>query len=50
MQQYVTNTPDPTTKGATKLTYSQNQYVQTRPGLTALPAAQGNATPLPASP
>jgi hypothetical protein len=50
MQQYVTNAPDPTTKGATKLTYSQNQYVQTRPGLTALPAAQGDSKPLPASP
>ncbi len=50
MQQYVTNAPDPTTKGATKLTYSPNMYVQTRPGLTALPAAQGDAKPLPAAP
>ena len=50
MQQYVSNTPDPTTKGASKLTYTSNMYVQTRPGLTALPAAQGDAKPLPASP
>jgi hypothetical protein len=50
MQQYVTNAPDPTTKGATKLTYSPNMYVQTRPGLTTLPAAQGDAKPLPAAP
>lgn len=51
MQQYVTNSPDPTQKGGgAKLSYSPNQYVQTRPGLTSLPAAQGNATPLPASP
>ena len=50
MQKYVTNTPDPTTKGATKLSYTPNMYVQTRPGLTTLPTAQGSATPLPASP
>lgn len=50
MQQYVTNSPDPTTKGASKLSYTPNMYVQTRPGLTALPAAQGDAKPLPASP
>jgi tetratricopeptide (TPR) repeat protein len=50
MAQYVGNTPDPTNKGASKLTYTTNMYVQTRPGLTALPAAQGGASPLPASP
>jgi tetratricopeptide (TPR) repeat protein len=50
MQQYVTNAPDPTTKGATKLSYTPNMYVQTRPGLTALPVAQGDSKPLPASP
>lgn len=50
MQQYVSNAPDPTTKGASKLSYTPNQYVQTRPGLTALPAAQGDSKPLPASP
>jgi hypothetical protein len=50
MQQYVTNTPDPTNKGASKLPYASNQYVQTRPGLTSLPVAQGDAKPLPASP
>lgn len=50
MQQYVTNAPDPTNKGASKLSYSPNLYVQTRPGLTALPVAQGDARPLPAAP
>lgn len=51
MQGYVTASPDPTVKGGTsKLPYTPNQYVQTRPGLTSLPAAQGNATPLPVSP
>jgi tetratricopeptide (TPR) repeat protein len=50
MQQYVTNTPDPTTKGASKLSYTSNMYVQTRPGLTALPVAQGDARPLPVAP
>lgn len=50
MQQYVTNSPDPTTKGASKLPYTSNMYVQTRPGLTVLPAAQGDSKPLPASP
>ena len=48
--QYVTNTPDPTNKGATKLTYAPGQYVQTRPGLAALPPPQGDANPLPAAP
>lgn len=50
MSKYVTNTPDPTNKGATKLSYSQNQYVQTRPGLAVLPPPQGNSKPLPAAP
>jgi hypothetical protein len=50
MQQYVTNTPDPTTKGATKLSYTANMYVQTRSGLTALPPPSGAQTPLPAAP
>jgi tetratricopeptide (TPR) repeat protein len=50
MSQYVGNTPDPTNKGASKLTYTTNMYVQTRPGLTTLPAAQGGTSPLPASP
>ncbi len=50
MSKYVTNTPDPTNKGATKLTYTQNQYVQTRPGLAVLPPPQGNSKPLPAAP
>jgi len=50
MAEYVTSTPDPTNKGQTKLTYSPNQYVQSRPGLGALPPPQGNASPLPAAP
>lgn len=50
MAQYVGNTPDPTNKGASKLTYTPFMYVQTRPGLTVLPAAQGAASPIPASP
>jgi hypothetical protein len=47
MASYVTSTTDP--KGA-KLTYQPGQYVQTRPGLTALPPARGDAKPLPAAP
>ena len=50
MAEYVTSTPDPTNKGQTKLTYSPRQYVQTRPGLSALPPAQGSAAALPAAP
>ncbi|MDB4941916.1 MAG: domain protein putative component of TonB system [Labilithrix sp.] len=50
MAEYVTSTPDPTNKGATKLTYTSRQYVQTRPGLSALPPPQGNASALPAAP
>lgn len=50
MAEYVTSTPDPTNKGSTKLTYAPRQYVQTRPGLAALPPPQGNAAPLPAAP
>jgi hypothetical protein len=50
MAEYVTSTPDPTNKGVTRLTYSPRQYVQTRPGLQALPPPQGNASPLPAAP
>ena len=50
LAQYVGNTPDPTNKGSSKLNYTTNMYVQTRPGLTTLPAAQGGAAPIPASP
>ena len=50
MQQYVTNAPDPTNKTGGKLTYTPNMYVQTRPGLTSLPPAQGNAISLPVAP
>ena len=46
MGQYVSNTPDPTSPGS-KLSYTSNMYVQTRPGLTTLPAARRrrNASP-----
>ena len=50
MAEYVTSTPDPTNKGATRLPYSPRQYVRTRPGLAALPPPKGNAAPLPAAP
>ena len=50
MAEYVTSTPDPTNKGATKLAYTPRMYVQTRPGLAALPPPQGNASSLPAAP
>lgn len=50
MAEYVTSTPDPTNKGATKLTYSPRLYVRSRPGLSALPPPAGNASPLPAAP
>lgn len=51
LQSYVSNTPDPTREGGgSKLSYSTNMYLQTRPGLTALPVAQGDSKPLPASP
>lgn len=50
MAEYVTSTPDPTNKGATRLPYAPRQYVRTRPGLAALPPPKGNAAPLPAAP
>ena len=50
MAEYVTSTPDPTNKGASKLTYSPRQYVQTRPGLSQLPPPEGKSSPLPAAP
>jgi hypothetical protein len=50
MAEYVTTTPDPTNKGVTKLAYTPRMYVQTRPGLSALPPPAGNASSLPAAP
>jgi tetratricopeptide (TPR) repeat protein len=49
MAKYVGNAPDPINKGG-KLSYSPNMYVQTRPGLTALPPPDGESVPLPAAP
>jgi tetratricopeptide (TPR) repeat protein len=49
LQKYVTNAPDPVNKGS-MLAYAPNQFVQTRPGLTVLPAARGDSKPLPAAP
>ena len=49
MGKFVGNTIDPVNKGG-KLTYTSNQYVQTRPGLSALPPPSGASQPLPAAP
>ena len=51
MKELVTTVPDPdpSKKGQT-LTYSPRQYVQTRPGLGALPPPEGKASPLPVAP
>lgn len=48
--EFVTTTPDPTNKGATKLTYATRQYLRTRPGLAALPPPAGDYVALPAAP
>jgi hypothetical protein len=47
MREYVTATPDPV-DATRKLPYTDGQYVQTRPGMTSLPAANGlgNAAPV----
>jgi hypothetical protein len=51
MKELVTSTPDPDpAKKGSNLTYTPRQYVQTRPGLTALPPVEGKASPLPAAP
>lgn len=49
MKEYVTSTTDPITKSG-NMTYTDQQYVQTRPGLTAVPAPDANAEPSPAAP
>ncbi|WP_146652770.1 tetratricopeptide repeat protein [Labilithrix luteola] len=49
MAEYVTGTVDPTNK-AGKLPYTPGQYVQSRPGLAALPPPNGESVPLPAAP
>ena len=49
MREYVTSTPDPT-DGTKKLTYTDGQYVQSRPGLTSTPPANGGASFAPAQP
>ncbi len=51
MRDYVTQSPDPLDQtGAKKLEYKDGQYVQTRPGQTAVPPANGMAVPLPVAP
>jgi hypothetical protein len=50
MQQYVSNTPNPVDKGATKLSYQKDMYLQTRPGLTALPPPSGDQKSAPVAP
>jgi hypothetical protein len=46
---YVTSSADPTDPSR-KMTYSPGEFVQTRPGLTSVPPANGSAIPLPAAP
>ena len=46
---YVTNTADPSEAGK-KLDYRDGQYLQSRPGLTAVPKASGKASVLPITP
>lgn len=46
---YVTQTADPSEAGK-KLDYKDGQYLQSRPGLTAVPKASGKATVLPITP
>jgi tetratricopeptide (TPR) repeat protein len=51
MRQYVTSTTDPTDPSKVrKLSYTDNMYVQMRPGLPATPALTGVAAPLPVAP
>jgi tetratricopeptide (TPR) repeat protein len=51
MREYVTQTTDPVDPtGAQKLTYKDGQYVQTRPGVTAVPPPNGGESPLPVAP
>jgi hypothetical protein len=49
MREYVTATQDPV-DGTRKLAYTDGQYVQTRPGMTSLPAANGMANGSPVAP
>ncbi len=51
MGEIVRSTPDPDPdKKGQNLSYSPRQYVQSRPGLGALPPPEGKASPLPAAP
>ena len=51
MKELVTTVPDPDpAKKGQNLSYSPRQYVQTRPGLGALPPPEGKASPLPVAP
>ncbi len=49
MREYVTATPDPI-DGSKKLEYRDGMYVQSRPGLTSTPAANGGASFAPVAP
>ncbi len=49
MREYVTGTTDPVDP-TKKLTYTDGQYVQTRPGQTSVPPPSGQSLPLPAAP
>jgi len=51
MKEYVTKTKDPNDPSKTKtLDYKDGQYVQSRPGITSVPAPSGAADPLPVAP
>ncbi len=52
MAEYVTSMPDPTAPKAapTRLSYSPRQYVQTRPGLSALPPPAASVSAFPVAP
>lgn len=49
LKDYVTKTKDPN-EPSRQLDYKDGQYVQTRPGLTGVPASNGSSVPLPAAP
>ncbi len=49
LRTYVTATDDPIHKGS-KLSYKDGQYVQSRPGISAVPKPSAQAEPLPVAP
>jgi len=51
MREYVTKTKDPTDPSKSRyLSYSNGMYLQSRPGLTATPAPNGEGLPVPVAP